>query len=708
MINAEPGAGKSLGLPVALLDLLMETNPNARIIVSESRKNLVKQLGSNGPREAGKPQNPKEMTLKDRLGDDVVGYSNVDNKAPATARIDFAVEQTLINRLIANPSLEGWSGVIVDEAHRYMGILKPLLKRAQELNPDLVIIFATGTADVARERLHSMFPGMGELKIEGRKYDLTPEWHTSSSAKNAPEDAAKLVEELITEGKKGNMLTFLPGGSELDKFIERLKASTVINADDLEIIRVMGKDTDTLERINKTTDKTKIIAATNALEEGIDPKCDTVIVSGWRKIRTIDPLTGIEHWKTVRISKDSAEQQSKRTGRTGKGTAHFLFTEADLNNKAEFPPEDREDSDLTNDVLALIAAGYSDIRNFEFEGDKIPSHIDAAFQRLQKLGALDKNEKLTDIGRYMADRETAPHFARMLYEAEKRGCDDAVAILIGIMNSDRSLFKRDAAKDKFTHPESDFLAILEIWNQFVKVHYDNNLSGTQKNEKFTEMENSGINVSVLMGAAAMRRDLVKIRGNLYPEVKLSGEGNQSADIQNSMLAGLIDKLLIRDTNGTYHLENGRKSGIRISLDSGLAEKRPKSIVSGKIVHSDWDKNNVAELNQMVDQETIYELFPYLKELQAEKPIVKEVEKKPEIATQPTSAETARDTEEVKHVTDQTESIESEVAKDNSSAAIEDAKTFIQKMKDNWHNLTERVRDLVRAFKERVKRFIGLS
>ncbi|HSW48195.1 MAG TPA: helicase-related protein [Candidatus Saccharimonadales bacterium] len=711
LVNAEPGAGKSYVLPPVLLQTMLETNPNAKIIVSESRKNLVRQLGSHGKTEEGKVQKPEDMTLKDRLGS-TVDFSNADHRASPTASIDFAVEQTLINRLIKNPSLEGYAGVMVDEAHRYMGILKPLLKKAMELNPNLRVIFATGTANAARSRLQSMFPEMEEIKIEGRKHVVAENWNKSSTAKSAPVDAAQKVEEILREGKKpGNILTFLAGGNEMDRFIDHLEKSGVANTDKFEIIKVMGKDKDTIERIKTNSGKRKIIVSTNALEEGVDPNCDIVIVSGWRKTKIIDPITGIEEWQTIRVSKDSAEQQSKRVGRKRPGEAHFLFPEEELKNPNIFPIEDRVADNLTNDVLALIAAGYQDIRTFEFEGDKDPTHIEAAIQRLQVLGALDKNEKLTEIGRFVADCETDPQYGRMLYEAEKRGCEDAVAILIGILGSDRSLFQREFKKDNFTNPDSDFISILEVWNKYVKIKYDSALSGTQRQQKLAEMESSGINVSVFESAAQKRRDLVKIRGNLYPEIKLSGEGNKNDEIQVSVLAGLIDKLLIRDNDGTYKLANGKKSNIAMSPDSGLFINFPDSVVSGKITHIARDGRDIAELNQKVDLGKLHDFFPYLNgstETEVDKPTPESAIEIPTQTGNDAQKENHADEAEVKDFTEVTTDIEDTARTEDKATTEKEVKTFMQKIKENWHNLSERVKNLFRSFSERMKRLFGIK
>lgn len=704
LADMEPGSGKSFGLPPIMLDLLMNTDPNAKIIVSESRKNLVKQLGSNGIFQDDGTQKESDMTLKDRLGNDVVDYSNRDRKAASFARIDFAVEQTLINRLINNPSLEGYGAVIIDEAHRNMGILKPLIKKAMELNPNLKVIFATGTANAARERLRNMFPDMGEVKIKGRNYDVHEDWNSSSVSKRAPIEAAKLTEKIIREGKeKGNILTFLPGGKELDAYIEYISNSSQVPQEGIEIIRVMGKDKDTIERIKAESGKRKIIVATNALEEGMDPNCDIVIVSGWRKTKIINPVTGIEEWKTVRISKDSAEQQAKRAGRKRKGIAHFLFSKAELNNSDVFPVEDREDQDLTSDILTLIAAGEDKIRSYEFEDEKIPDHIDAGIQRLQKLGALDKDEKLTEIGRYMADRETEPRNARMLYEAEKRGCDDAVAILIGMMNSDRSVFKRGFDTKKLAQPESDFIAMLAVWNEFVKIKSDNNISGIQRKEKIEEMERNGINISVLEEAASVRKELVKIRGILYPEIKLSGDGDKSREIKRSFLAGLADRLLIKGDDGSYHLENGKKSGIRISHNSGLTQDSSSSIVSGKISHDSRDGRDYAELNQVVDED-IYSVFPYLQEFNSGESAIK----KPENRDESSTPESSSDRQEESNFQDQADDIVAEVKTGDSQTASKDASTFIQKIQDNWNNLSEKMKTLFRNFKEKIKKLIGIE
>ena len=247
--------------------------------------------------------------------------------------------------------------------------------------------------------------------------------------------------------------------------------------------------------------------------------------------------------------------------------------------------------------------------------------------------------------------------------------------------------------------------MIEGWKKFVKITYENDLSQLQKNEKFKEMESLGINVQVLRDAAQARRDTVKIQGNLYPEIMLTGEGDKSDAIKISVLAGLTDRYMIHDKDGSYHLESGKKSGIRINSGSGLTFKNPTGLVSGKISHSDR-YGDTAEFNQAVSENELYELFPYLSEYRIVKPVAEiEPEKKIEVLSTPVQPE--QDTQEQKNLDVQAKQIIENVST-HSEEAASDAKTFIQKVKDNWHNLSEKVKSYFKSLSEKLKRLVGIK
>jgi len=92
---------------------------------------------------------------------------------------------------------------------------------------------------------------------------------------------------------------------------------------------------------------------------------------------------------------------------------------------------------------------------------------------LQEVNALDKEGRLTDIGRQLAKFPTDPKLARMLVAAHNEGCLYEVAIIVAVLSiqdpREKPADKMPQAEAKhalFRHPESDFLSLLNLWNDF--------------------------------------------------------------------------------------------------------------------------------------------------------------------------------------------------------------------------------------------------
>jgi HrpA-like RNA helicase len=359
----------------------------------------------------------------------------------------------------------------------------------------------------------------------------------------------------------------------------------------------MGKNKDAIEKIKARVGKNKIIIATDALEEGVDPDCDTSIVSGWRRTRITDPVTGVEKWGLERFSQNSIMQQAKRAGRKEKGTAYIQVTEHDFNE--EIPIEPDENQDLTAQILSVIVnTGTDNIRNYPFERPKDPRYLNAALKSLKKLGAIDKAEKPTDIGRAMEKERTEPPFARMLVEARETGdqdCINGVATIVGLLTTPTPLFDAKyqpnrTFQQKFerylnpsdgtTPVRSDFIALLRMWNDFA--------NGVQV---------AGINKNAFSQATNIKKDL--LRNNNKDAITLSDK--TIADIQRCIAVGLADKLLIKqDKKGapTYRKADGTVADILIDPNSSMTTNPAEKIVTYKLTTNKDDKV-VAQLNQEI-------------------------------------------------------------------------------------------------------------
>jgi len=615
LMEAQTGSGKSTAAPVLLLQELLKVNPQARIVISQ-------------PRRIATENNSGYVATK--IGNQYVDYRH-KHHAPreADARIIYTVEQSLLKDIIEDPALHQYDAVILDELHERsvkIDIIMPLLKRAQKLREQeghpLKLILTSAT--INKEKMLAYFEGTKSLEVPGRMYPVTAEFSKNHiEPDDIMEEAAKKAAYAINVAKDpGDILIFMPGREEIEKTIKYLNEQ--IKDPNVLLIPLLGGE-DTTEDYKQKTNKRKIIVATNVAETSITIDTVRVVIdSGLMRTTQYNEETNVTELVTVPHTQTNALQRKGRAGRRSPGKAYFLFTEEEFNERpVELQPEILR-TNLAEQVLQMKSIGIDDIQHFDFMDHPGKDKIDKAINVLQSLGALDKDGKITEIGTKMAEIEADPHFARMIVEAQKRGCENAVALLVGILSNNKSIYDGKFKPDdrKFTHkyakfidPTSDFLTMLNIWNDYTK----HNESKEQRTQWTLE---NGIKTYPLYSASNERRDLIRNKQFRQEPVDLSPESARAISL--SILSGLTDAVLVHSLiDGTYRLQDGKRSGIEINSKSALKDSRPPLIVSGNITsrisdvvsgnkEHDTSKDKMyAGMNMAITEEDLREIAPYL-------------------------------------------------------------------------------------------------
>ncbi|MFN7343318.1 MAG: hypothetical protein ACK5TA_08275, partial [bacterium] len=103
--------------------------------------------------------------------------------------------------------------------------------------------------------------------------------------------------------------------------------------------------------------------------------------------------------------------------------------------------------------------------------------ISEGYRALREVGALDHEKRLTDVGRELAKLPVDPRMGRMLIEAKHERCESEVTIIVaGLETSDpreRPTDKKreaDAAHAQWNDPDSDFIALLNLWRDVSKFY----------------------------------------------------------------------------------------------------------------------------------------------------------------------------------------------------------------------------------------------
>ncbi|MBI4078801.1 MAG: ATP-dependent RNA helicase [Candidatus Levybacteria bacterium] len=701
LVVGETGSGKTTWIPRYLLDALSLQRPDARVIVTQPKKIAVSNVAE---------------TVRKQIGPELVGYRYKNaNTITDKTKIAFMVDGSLVNELLRNPMLEGWDAVMVDEVHEEtedMLFELALLKKAQELRAaagkrSLTIVVTSGTVDVAK--IQNYLPGIVTEEVPGRQHEIVDNYATQ---KIEPEDivpqAVATVEQIFKETTDGDVLVFMPGRSHIDSTIRALKDTDKFkNNSDVSFFAITGGEQDRTVDINAKAPKGKrrVFVATDAAQTSITIKgIKDVVISGLKKVSTYNPFTGMAALRLADATRTDITQQRGRAGRDDKGRAWYLVTKGEYESRPEFETSEITRSDLTRLVLRIIES-QEDPHNFDFMTKPPRSQIDAAITALQNLGAVDVSGKITEIGRQMETIPTDPRLARMLVEAKKRGCVEAVSVLVGFLSTGKSVYAYNPATEQFAikyanviKKDSDYLTLLNVWNAYV----------LQKDrEKRAWAQAHGFSPSVLYQAMRTKNELLS--EDVFEELQLSSR-NEPVDlavdlanaslvdaIQKSVVAGLVDRVLTIRADGVYTFADGKSGVVSVDRSSVVSEDRANMIVAGGLRQQ--EKGGVyASWNQKVTPQLIAEVAPYLEPLKRAKEAAEQEEKVAAAAAEAIVREHRERLQESRPVQEAV-----------VSPVVEEKKlSFIEQVKQGVASFFTRIRQIGSAIFNRIKKFFRIK
>ena len=214
----------------------------------------------------------------------------------------------------------------------------------------------------------------------------------------------------------------------------------------------------------KAFDKdTKIIVATDIAEMSLTiPNTKTVVDNGKVRIAYIDE-DGIETLEVINISQAQSKQRMWRTWRTW--FWKYIWTNSTPPEKLiPFPITDIEKWNFARHYLILLA-GWKKMEEMDFLHKPNEKHIELVKKHLQSLGAIDKNDNITDIGEKMVLLPIEPYTARMLVEAEKRDCVWNMIIIASIFEAKTFLSSENHTWKKIKFEKNN------IWTSDIFLYY---------------------------------------------------------------------------------------------------------------------------------------------------------------------------------------------------------------------------------------------
>ncbi|ODT67960.1 MAG: ATP-dependent helicase HrpB [Pelagibacterium sp. SCN 63-23] len=422
VLIAQPGAGKTTRVPLALLDA--PWRGDRRIIMLEPRRLAARAAA----RQMAK-------LLGEEIGE-TVGYRvRMDAKVSARTRIEIVTEGVFTRMILDDPELTDIAAILFDEFHERsldadLGLALALDARA--LRPDLRILVMSATIDGAR--VAALLDSAPVLDSPGRTFPVETFYAEPDPLQRLEDQVASATLKAMRE-HEGSALVFLPGQGEISRTAERLAAKLPGNIDLGPLYGQLTPAEQDRAIQPAPPGRRKIVLATSIAETSLTIEGVSIVIdSGFRRIPVYEPSTGLTTLATTRVSRAGADQRRGRAGRTGPGICIRLWNQGQT---AALPPFETPEilaADLSNLMLDLSAWGVTDPKAVAFlDPPPAPAWAEAK-ALLTRLDAIDSSGGLTRAGKALSRLPLHPRLAHMLLAAAQDG--DAItaaelAVLIG-------------------------------------------------------------------------------------------------------------------------------------------------------------------------------------------------------------------------------------------------------------------------------------
>ncbi len=446
VLEAPPGAGKSTGVPLALLKA--GWLGSGQILMLEPRRLAARAVAAR-----------MAMLLGEPVGKTVGYRTRLDTKVSAATRIEVVTEGILTRRLQRDQSLDGVAMVIFDEYHERslnadLG-LALCLDVQGTLREDLRLVVMSATLD--GEAVASLLGNAPRITSAGKAFAVDARYQTvapTAHRGNATpwfDIASQMARTIVRvlDADPGDVLAFLPGQGEIRR-TERLLLDSALPAG-TRVLPLYGdlpvaQQDAALEPA--PPGQRKIVLATNIAETSLTIEGIRIVVdSGLERRARFDAGTGMSRLETVRIARSAAEQRRGRAGRLSTGVCYRLWTETEQAALAAQTAAEILDADLAPLALELALWGIASPTQLRWLDPPPAGSYAQAIELLQSLGAIARDGRITAHGREMSALGTHPRLAHMLLKARAAGAARLGTELAALLAERDLLRSRDSTRD---------------------------------------------------------------------------------------------------------------------------------------------------------------------------------------------------------------------------------------------------------------------
>ena len=578
IVCGETGSGKTTQLPKILLEL---------------GRGVAGMIGHTQPRRIAARSVAARIAseLASPLGH-AVGYKvRFSDRVSPDTYIKVMTDGILLAETQGDRMLRAYDTLIIDEAHErslnidfLLGYVKELLAR----RPDLKLIVTSATIDAERFSRH--FGGAPVIEVSGRLYPVEVRYRPLA-ARGDNDDEQDLVDgmlaavdELAREPGGGDVLVFLPGEREIREATDALHGH---HPGGVEILPLYARlSFEEQQRVFRTGGARRIVLATNVAETSLTvPGVRYVVDTGLARVNRYSYRNKVEQLQVEPVSQASANQRAGRCGRVAAGVCIRLYAEEDYRARPHYTDPEILRSSLAGVILRMKALGLPDVERFPFLDPPAPRMIADGYQLLAELGAVDEANELTEMGRRLARFPIDPRVARMILAGGHEQCLAEILIIAAALevgDPRERPFERaeaaDKAHERFHDEQSDFLALLKLWD-----HFEDAVEHRKSNRKLAqELHGQFLSQRRLREWRDVHRQLAALAGEMG--LRVNQQPATREQLHRALIAGLLGNIGCKGEEAGEYL--GAR-GIRFALfpGSGLRRKQPKWVVAAELVET---------------------------------------------------------------------------------------------------------------------------
>ncbi|AOZ94328.1 ATP-dependent helicase HrpB [Paenibacillus crassostreae] len=436
VLIAEPGAGKTTRVPLALLD--EPWLQGKKIIMLEPRRLAARSAAQFMATQLG-----------ERVGE-TVGYRvRMDSRIGKTTRIEVVTEGVLTRMLQHDQELANVGILIFDEFHERnihgdLGLALALESQSM-LREDLRILVMSATLEA--EPVASLLQDAPIIHCHGRQFPVDT-IYVPQPVNSSTEKAMASTINLALLQHEGNVLAFLPGVGEIRKVKRELEMMPISKNTVIRTLYGQLSLTEQDAAIHPEPDgRRKIVLATSIAETSLTIEGIRIVVdSGLSRTQVLSKRSGMSHLMTVKGSKASADQRRGRAGRTQSGICYRLWSHQEQDALKEARTPEILSSDLTSLALEIAAWGIQDPKELRWLDRPSEVAFTQAVELLKALKAVDVGGRITVYGREMLNMGIHPRMAHMVLKAIPLHCG-YLACLIAALLQERDIFKGNRASE---------------------------------------------------------------------------------------------------------------------------------------------------------------------------------------------------------------------------------------------------------------------